>query len=184
MAELVRRDVDGNEVLVVMFDRSDEVLGGLLDVTRRHGVTGASLTAVGALERATVGYFDRMRRDFHRITVDEQVEVLSLVGDIATRAVNLRNRSCTPTWSSAAGTDRRSAGISATALCDQHSRSSAVTAVSLDRRPAHRLLAPSRDRLLIAKPSVRIAPVTGVRGKLLTLGYARLSALHGRTCQG
>ena len=31
----------------------------------------------------TLGFFERERKDYKRITIDEQVEVLSLVGDIA-----------------------------------------------------------------------------------------------------
>lgn len=41
------------------------------------------ITAPGAFERATLGYFDWERKDHECIPAEEQVEVLSLVGDIA-----------------------------------------------------------------------------------------------------
>ena len=49
----------------------------------RSGWKRAQVTAVGAFERATVGWFDRAARDYRRIPVDEQCEVLSLIGDVA-----------------------------------------------------------------------------------------------------
>jgi hypothetical protein len=41
---------------------------------------------VGAFERATVGWFDRAARDYRRIEIGQQCEVLSLIGDIAVGA--------------------------------------------------------------------------------------------------
>jgi uncharacterized protein len=41
------------------------------------------VSAVGAFRRATVGWFDREAKDYRRIDVDEQCELLSLIGDIA-----------------------------------------------------------------------------------------------------
>ncbi len=38
---------------------------------------------MGAFARATVGWFDRDAKDYRRIDIAEQCEVLSLIGDIA-----------------------------------------------------------------------------------------------------
>lgn len=67
----------------LIFDRGDEVMSLLERFAAEHGLTASRLTAIGAFERATVGYFDWERKDYDRIPVDEQVEVLSLVGDVA-----------------------------------------------------------------------------------------------------
>ena len=40
-------------------------------------------TALGAFRSVTLGFFDFGRKDYERIPIDEQVEVLSLVGDFA-----------------------------------------------------------------------------------------------------
>ncbi|MBW3668644.1 MAG: DNA-binding protein [Actinobacteria bacterium] len=81
----VVRETAGDRVVVAVFDKGDEVIAGLEEVARTAGVEGAGFTAVGAFERATLGYFDRDRMDYLRIPVEEQVEVLSLVGDIAVK---------------------------------------------------------------------------------------------------
>jgi predicted DNA-binding protein with PD1-like motif len=67
----------------LVFDRGDEVMSVLERFAGEHGLTAGRLTAIGALERATLGYFDWERKDYERIPVNEQVEVLSLVGDVA-----------------------------------------------------------------------------------------------------
>jgi predicted DNA-binding protein with PD1-like motif len=41
------------------------------------------LTAIGAFERATVGWFDFASKSYRKIEVDQQCEVLSAIGDVA-----------------------------------------------------------------------------------------------------
>ncbi|MGH8328096.1 MAG: PPC domain-containing DNA-binding protein [Steroidobacteraceae bacterium] len=67
----------------VIFSSGERVMRGLEQVAREHSVTAARFTAIGALSSATLGYFDWQKKDYLRIAVDEQVEVLSLVGDVA-----------------------------------------------------------------------------------------------------
>jgi predicted DNA-binding protein with PD1-like motif len=77
------RTIAGGKTHVLVFERGDEAAAGLLEFAREHGVAAAQRTAIGAFSRAVVGYFDRERKEYERIAVDEQVEVLSLVGDVA-----------------------------------------------------------------------------------------------------
>ena len=41
------------------------------------------MSAIGAFENATVGWFDFQTKQYKRIAVDEQCEVLSALGDVA-----------------------------------------------------------------------------------------------------
>jgi predicted DNA-binding protein with PD1-like motif len=68
---------------VVVCDPGDEAVAALGQFARSERLEAAQITAVGAFERATVGWFDRAARDYRRIQVDEQCELLSLVGDVA-----------------------------------------------------------------------------------------------------
>jgi len=68
---------------VVILDPGDEAIGALSDFSRREGLSAAQVTAIGAFESATVGWYDRRRQQYRRIVVDEQCEVLSLAGDVA-----------------------------------------------------------------------------------------------------
>lgn len=73
----------GRRTFAVVFDKGDEARTGLTEFARQNQVAGAQLTAVGGFSRAVLGYFDRQRKEYARIPVDEQVEVLSLIGDVA-----------------------------------------------------------------------------------------------------
>lgn len=73
----------GSETFVVVLDPGDEAVAALSAFGREHGLEAAQVTAVGAFERAVVGWFDRERKEYRHLPVDEQCEVLSLVGDIA-----------------------------------------------------------------------------------------------------
>jgi predicted DNA-binding protein with PD1-like motif len=68
---------------VAVCDPGDEAVAALTGFARAERLTAAQVTAVGAFHRATVGWFDRAARDYRRIPVDQQYELLSLIGDIA-----------------------------------------------------------------------------------------------------
>jgi uncharacterized protein len=71
------------KTFAVVFDKGDECMEGLLDFAKQQQLAGAHFTAIGAFSDATLGFFDRQRMEYKKIPVDEQVEVLSLVGNIA-----------------------------------------------------------------------------------------------------
>ena len=73
----------GQKTCVLVFDTGDEVIAGLLDFARTHDLGGSHFTAIGAFSSLVVGYFDWGKKDYKKIPLNEQVEVLSLVGDIA-----------------------------------------------------------------------------------------------------
>jgi predicted DNA-binding protein with PD1-like motif len=68
---------------IAVGDPGDEAVTALTQFARAERLEAARLTAIGAFERATVGWFDRAARQYRRIPVDEQCEVLSLIGDVA-----------------------------------------------------------------------------------------------------
>ena len=67
----------------IVLAHGDEAMGALQQFVREQQIDAAALTAIGAFERAVIGYFDWVTKDYKRIPVAEQVEVLSLLGDVA-----------------------------------------------------------------------------------------------------
>jgi predicted DNA-binding protein with PD1-like motif len=67
----------------VVFDKGDEVLEKLLAFAKEHRLSAAEFTGLGALSDAVLGYFDWQKKDYRRIPIEEQVEVLNLTGNIA-----------------------------------------------------------------------------------------------------
>ncbi|MER9654224.1 DNA-binding protein [Mesorhizobium sp. M0152] len=76
-------EVDGQRTFVVVLDPGEEAFTTLTAFAADQKLDGASLTAIGAFERATVGWFDLNAKTYRRIPIDEQCEVLSAIGDIA-----------------------------------------------------------------------------------------------------
>ena len=72
-----------DDTWVVVLDKGDEPVAAIEEFAREHGIGAAGLTGIGAFERVVLGYFDRDRKEYEEIGLDEQVEVLSLVGDVA-----------------------------------------------------------------------------------------------------
>jgi uncharacterized protein len=75
---------DGPEkTYVLVFGKGDEVMAHLKAFGRQHIPRAAHFTAIGAFATAKLGYFDPHAKNYKHIGVDEQAEVLSLVGDFA-----------------------------------------------------------------------------------------------------
>src|ERR1043166_3830836 len=68
---------------VLIFETGDEVLTHLLRFARERNLSASHFTAIGAFSDVTLGYFDWQKKEYEKIPVNEQVEVLALVGDIA-----------------------------------------------------------------------------------------------------
>jgi predicted DNA-binding protein with PD1-like motif len=75
----------GTRTFVVIFDKGDEARQGLTTFVTEQQVTAAHFTAVGGFSHAVLGYFSRDSKEYEHIPVEEQVEVLSLVGDVAVK---------------------------------------------------------------------------------------------------
>ncbi|HEY7518552.1 MAG TPA: PPC domain-containing DNA-binding protein [Methylomirabilota bacterium] len=76
-------DATGQKTFAIVFDKGDEVIAELTRFAASERVGAAHFTAIGAFSEVTLGYFQRERKDYKRMAVAEQVEVLSLIGDIA-----------------------------------------------------------------------------------------------------
>jgi hypothetical protein len=68
---------------VLVFAPAEEVLAGLTAFASDRGIAAASVVAIGGLSAATLGFFDVERKTYERLPVMEQVEVLSMAGNVA-----------------------------------------------------------------------------------------------------
>lgn len=73
----------GQRTFCLVLATDDDVLQELQAFVTARQVSAAQLSAIGAFSRATLGYFDWQRKDYVDIDVSEQVEVASLLGDVA-----------------------------------------------------------------------------------------------------
>jgi len=83
MQHKLLHDNNGQRTFAVVFETGDEVMGALQVFAEREQVSAAQLTGIGALSDAVLMYFDWGQKEYLRIPVREQVEVASMIGDIA-----------------------------------------------------------------------------------------------------
>jgi uncharacterized protein len=67
----------------VIFYQGDEAFSGLEEFAEKYQVTSAHFTAIGALNGATLGWFDPQRKMYKKIAIVGQHEVIGMSGDIA-----------------------------------------------------------------------------------------------------
>ena len=73
----------GVRTYAVIFSTGDEVLAGLTEFAEDQHLGASRITGIGALERATLGWLDLNKKAYRAIRVPGQVEVTSMLGDIA-----------------------------------------------------------------------------------------------------
>ncbi|MDT8304363.1 MAG: DNA-binding protein [Anaerolineae bacterium] len=75
-------DQHGRKSFVMLFDKGEEFIAGLETFADDQELNASHFTAIGAFSVVTLGYFDRETMSYKEIPVHEQVEVLSLIGNI------------------------------------------------------------------------------------------------------
>jgi hypothetical protein len=75
---------DGRRTIVLVFDTGEEAMEGLTNHVATQAIAGSHFTAIGALSAVTLGYWSWERKDYERIEIAEQVEVVALTGNVAT----------------------------------------------------------------------------------------------------
>ncbi len=68
---------------IIRFEDGEAFPEHFLDFLAAHSIEGASFTGLGAFQRSRIAFFDVQARQYCDIELDEQLEVLSLVGNVA-----------------------------------------------------------------------------------------------------
>jgi uncharacterized protein len=83
MKSALLHEHDGQRTFVVVLDTGDEVMAAMATFASAHRLDAAQFTAIGALSRSVVAFFEWTTKQYRHIPIDEQVEVLSIIGDIS-----------------------------------------------------------------------------------------------------
>ncbi|HLH92219.1 MAG TPA: PPC domain-containing DNA-binding protein [Xanthobacteraceae bacterium] len=73
----------GQRTFAVIMETGDEAMACLQKFIEKENVSAAQITAIGALSDAKLNYFDWEAKKYQPIPVREQVEVASMIGDVA-----------------------------------------------------------------------------------------------------
>jgi predicted DNA-binding protein with PD1-like motif len=80
--KLIAANPNTREYAVILAP-GDEVLSGLTQFAIENHVVSGHFTAIGAVQRATLGWWDEQKKKIKKIPVNEPSEIVSLAGDIA-----------------------------------------------------------------------------------------------------
>lgn len=83
MKATLLHESDGRRTFMIVLATGEDAVECLTSFARQHQLHAGHFTAIGAFSRAVVGYFDWDTKDYRKIPISEQVEVLSLVGDVS-----------------------------------------------------------------------------------------------------
>ena len=82
MKSKLLHETGGARTFALVLDTGDETMTSLRTFADEHNLDAADFSAIGAFSRAVVAFFDLEQKDYQPIRVDEQVEVLSIVGHV------------------------------------------------------------------------------------------------------
>ncbi|PSL57385.1 hypothetical protein B0I31_102363 [Saccharothrix carnea] len=82
MARHVRLDAEATRAYAIVMQTGDSVVEELLAFARERQLRTTSFTAIGAFSRCTLAFYDLDTKEYLGIPVEEQAEVVSLVGDV------------------------------------------------------------------------------------------------------
>ncbi|HLR76620.1 MAG TPA: PPC domain-containing DNA-binding protein [Balneolaceae bacterium] len=76
-------ETEGKRNWVLAYKKGDRIVQELMNFAENQNLKSAYFMAIGALKEATLAYFDWEKKEYQDISIDEQVEVLSLIGNIS-----------------------------------------------------------------------------------------------------
>jgi uncharacterized protein len=71
------------KTIALICQTGDEAVASLQKVAQEFKLAASHFTAIGAFQEAVLGFFDWEKKDYQKIVFKEQLEVLSLIGDIS-----------------------------------------------------------------------------------------------------
>ncbi len=83
MVQITQLSGTARRTFALRLAEGEEVAKTIVDFATDKAIFAAEITGIGALSDVVLGFFELQNRDYHRTTVNEQVEVVSLVGNIA-----------------------------------------------------------------------------------------------------
>jgi predicted DNA-binding protein with PD1-like motif len=79
---LLSTQSDGTKTYVLVLSRGDQVQAAITAFASDYHIVGAHFSAIGAVHDPEVAWFDESREEFKAMSLHEQMEVLTLSGDI------------------------------------------------------------------------------------------------------
>lgn len=78
-------NVHSKQVFMGKLDYGKDLLEELTTVCVDNGIRLGRIEAIGAVQKATIGYYDQQTKKYNFFEIDEHLEIAALVGNISLR---------------------------------------------------------------------------------------------------
>jgi len=79
------RNLTSTRTIMGRLDHNKDLLEELTSVCEAEGVKLATVTALGAVRKARIGFYNQQTREYEFVELEEPLEILSLVGNVSLR---------------------------------------------------------------------------------------------------
>jgi predicted DNA-binding protein with PD1-like motif len=79
------RDFRQGRIFFARLDHGADIISEITNLAEENGIETGAISAIGALSRAELGYYDQVSHKYCKISVDEPVELASCSGNISLR---------------------------------------------------------------------------------------------------
>ncbi len=71
--------------LIVRLKHDADLVQSITELVRNQGIETGSFTAIGALKRARLGYYDQRSHEYRNISIDSPYELASCIGNVSSK---------------------------------------------------------------------------------------------------
>jgi len=68
---------------IVRLEHDADLVQSMTELARSRGIEAGSFTAIGALERARLGYYDQKNHEYRELKIDSPHEIASCIGNVS-----------------------------------------------------------------------------------------------------
>lgn len=72
-----------NSKIVLRLDKDDEIISSIKSLCKDKGISLASVSGIGAVNKANIGYFEQDAKVYHTRELTGDMEIVSLLGNIS-----------------------------------------------------------------------------------------------------
>ncbi len=81
----VYKTIQSKQIIMGKLSHGSDLLGELTDICHKEKIVLGTVTAIGAVQKACIGYYDQARYQYRFSEIDKHLEIASLSGNISLR---------------------------------------------------------------------------------------------------
>lgn len=81
----VYKTIESKQIIMGKLSHGGDLLGELTDVCQKENIVLGTVQAIGAVQKATIGYYDQDQRQYQFVELNKHLEIASLSGNISLR---------------------------------------------------------------------------------------------------